>query len=119
MYRSCTMAKSKQSKRRPVAIRVSERAHKLASVCDAEGNLGRAVEFALEVLFQMKAWELDAKALRIDGEVVRGDGPLSGEAKTRLTAHQALIVDRNMERFARAGIEAYRAERFFEGKAAE
>ena len=120
------MTESQQSKRRPVAIRVSKRAHKLAALMDSYGDRGSAVEFALELALALKLWEVDGdmppgvpafrKALRIGDEVVRGDGPLSGDASTRLTAHHAIIVDRLFERAVSRGIDAYRAEMHFAGK---
>ena len=115
------MAKSKQSKRRPVAVRVSERAHKLARLIEPSRDLGANVEFALEFLLAARLWEIDRRSgdkLSVEGEIV-GDGPMSSDARARLHGHQAHIVDRIIERAVRQGIESYRAEKHFEAKAAE
>ena len=106
--------------KRTTGIRVSERARRLARAIDPEASQGRSVEFALEFMLALKLWEVDANALRVGGEAIRADGPLSGDAATRLQAHQAVIVDRILERAIRSGVESYRAEKHFaERQAAE
>ena len=100
VYILCTMAA-----KRSVAIRVSERAHRLAKAADPE-VLGRGVELALELLVAMKRWERDEFG-------PDPDGPLSPDAWNRLTAHHAIIVDRIIERAVSRGIAAYRAEKYF------
>ncbi len=95
-------------------VRVSRRAHTLANALTDEGNIRRTIEFALELALAMQAWEKEVPAATMSV----GEGPLSGEASTRLTAHHAIIADRIFERAVARGIDAYRAEKFFEEKAA-
>ncbi len=82
-----------QSKRRPVAIRVSERAHDLAARIDPSGDRGRSVEYALE-LAALIEWRGRNREI--------GTGPETSHAESVLKARDAYVSDWRILRLAQA-----------------
>ena len=71
-----------QSKRRPVAIRVSERAHELAERIDPNGDRGGAVEYALE-LAALIEWRGQNREIGLGPETKHADAVLRAYLETR------------------------------------